>query len=168
MIQITSKFKVCSRGHYLTLDKQKCAYCDGYNKSDWPLDIQYKKVSEKLIAVFYQGRLHPIEREAIVNGIRPDLKPPAGWFLYYMTFELSGEKLYKIGISQNPWNRLLELSPKLLHIEFFSTKEEAYKEEQRLLKYHSTWKTTKVIPKLHRKGGTEVFIKDVLNADNKS
>lgn len=115
------------------------------------------------VFILERGVKIPYDRADIVNGLHKEVLIPEGWYVYYIKFKLEGQELYKIGISQAPWSRLKELAPELLWFEYRGKQEDAYREEQRLLRLHSAHKLRVHMKKLSHKGGSEVFTRDILN-----
>lgn len=152
MIELTDKWKMCPAGHYV-YDRTTCARCDGFSTSDWK-KFPYVKLGDR-IAVQYNGNLYPMEKADVANGWHPSRPAPSGWFFYYMTFFLDGVQYWKVGISQKPLERLAELGPKILHLEYYKNKETAYAREQSILRQYKVGKI--IIPQLRRKGPTEIF-----------
>ncbi len=158
MIHFIDKWAICPRGHYV-FDRNSCAHCDGY--TEFP-KVSGRYLGNKVALYDALGNLHPMEKADVVNGWRPDHKPPAGWMLYYMTFTEEGNRYWKIGITQKPYTRLYrELAPTILDLKYIGSKEDAYREEQRLLRLYDQVKIN--IPRLRKCGRTEMFDRDVLN-----
>jgi hypothetical protein len=162
MIRISNTLSVCPCGHYLSSQRTSCARCRGFTDAEF---TEARKSFELLslgtrVAVKYGGNLYPYEKADIVNGLNPHIIIPEGWFIYYMRFTHQSQELYKIGISQKPWERVGQFAGKMLSCEYLGKYDDAYREEQRLLKLHAAHK--KSYMKLRHGGGTEVFTKDVL------
>ena len=163
----------CFKGHIVfkkPSELRKCAHCEGFSQEEYSAALKKTTPARLLgsrVLIAHAGKLYPVEKADIVNGMLPTADYPRDpWFLYYMTMKVEGHKLYKIGISQKPWERLIELDPKLIYFEYYATQAEAYAREQRMLATHSAWKFNIRVPKLRRKGASEFFSKDVLGFDS--
>lgn len=159
MIHLIDKWAICPKGHYV-YDRDSCAHCNGYT--------EFPKVVGRTLGnrvALWDGRnYHPMEKADVVNGWRPDRKPPTGWMVYYLTFIEQGKQYWKIGMSQDPYGRLLrEVAPTVLDLKYMGAKEDAYREEQRLIRLHNPQLIKMNIPRLRKIGNTEIFDRDVLN-----
>lgn len=159
----------CFKGHVVVKhpsENKKCAHCEGFTVEELKEAFRNTNVVNTLgkkAIVAYSGKLYPVELADIVNGAVPGVDiPKDGWFLYYMSMIVDGRTLYKVGISQKPHERLKELAPTILHLEFYPTQSAAFAAEQRILRLYSSRKINIVIPKLRRKGATEFFKDNVL------
>ena len=101
-----------------------------------------------------------------VYGFKKD-KPA---ILYYIKITKDNEEYYKIGVTNNSLKTRFKKDMKYIttiKIKSFGTGEEAYLEEQSIIKkYYASRYTGKCI--LSTNGNTELFTKDVLNLDNKN
>ena len=170
MIRISNTLSVCSKGHPLRSSRASCAYCDGFTEAEFKevakqYEMEYFSKGGRIAVYDEIGRKHPMDRERLVNGMKPGELDPEGWYVYYMRVRVESQVLYKIGMSQKPWKRLNELAPEKVWFEYFKTKELALREEQRLIRLHNAHKITKRFEKLKHKGATEFFNTDVLGKD---
>lgn len=100
-----------------------------------------------------------------IYGFKKD-KPA---ILYYIKILKDGKIYYKVGVTNNSLKTRFKADMKYItaiQIKQFKTGQEAYIEEQRIIKQYYSYKHIGENV-LTTNGNTELFIKDVLNLDNK-
>jgi hypothetical protein len=167
MIRINNIYKACMQGHKLLATRETCAHCDGFTETEFLEAIRGKNVKsmtykkkEARALVEYRGNWYPLDRADVVNGLDPSRKVPDGWYIYYIRFTYQSQEVYKIGVSQKPWDRAASFNGTILWCEYVGTYDQAVVEEAKVINRYAAYRVN--LRGLRHGGGTECFTKNVL------
>lgn len=117
------------------------------------------KKTKMLLLLDRDNKGRPVPLNDLINGLYPEQKLPEikGMYLYYMKIR----DYWKIGISNNPWRRLVRLRNEIIWVRYYDS-ERGARNEEAAIKYKYREFRNKDRKALDGEGGwTELFTKDI-------